>query len=782
LNLPAERIQELRNEAIACMALPDLRVAKEWDGWPTGSASLAFDGALERYARVDRHGNVTIRRVADDSQVRHISVGGGDRWLLFSPDGRYLAVGGYGAHQVWDLAEREPVKLLEQPGCGFAFSPDSRQFALGDANGAIVVCQLPSGRQIQRLEPGPRPCVLAFHPSEQVLAVAYQTSVQVRDLKTGKLLRNIPHARDPLPYTAWHPDGKSLATGAERVIYLWDMATGKEITRLEGTKSDQIRFTFTHRGALLASTSWDGMLRLWDPRTGKQLLSTTIIEYSGLHFSPDDRRLGSRVNGTRVQILEVAAGREYRTVVHDPILSRGFYERTAVSRDGRLLAAGLQDGFGLWDLPSGKPLAFVRQGWTPGVLFESDRSLLTYGVDGLMRWPACVDPAAPGLLRIGPPQMLSSVGAPGNVSCSPDGLVMATAGLNQGALILHADRLNRPIRLVHGDVWAVSVSPDGRLVATGCQHAAGVKVWDAATGKVVRVLHPQQSGCVVQFSPDGRWLATGSGDLCLWSVGSWQEELKINRASNIAFSPDSKLLAVDTGQGAIRLLEPETGREFACLEDPNQDRVVGLCFTPDGTQLIGCTKDSQSIHVWDLRAIRRQLADIGLDWEAPPFPPAKLKADNPAHAAPLQVEVTHPEPAADPLALNNQAWRLVTGPEKARDPARALVLIQAAIARRPGDPLFLNTLGVVQYRNGQYREAAATLEKSLAAGRGQHDAFDLFFLAMCHHHLGDAVKARDCHDRAMKWVQERKDLSPQHVEELKAFQAEAEALLKLPPV
>jgi hypothetical protein len=44
LNLPQERIQELRNEAIACLALPDLRVAKEWDGWPAGSASVAFDG------------------------------------------------------------------------------------------------------------------------------------------------------------------------------------------------------------------------------------------------------------------------------------------------------------------------------------------------------------------------------------------------------------------------------------------------------------------------------------------------------------------------------------------------------------------------------------------------------------------------------------------------------------------------------------------------------------------------------------------------------------------
>ncbi len=55
MHLPEKDFRELRSEVIACLALPDLRVAKEWDGWPSGSMTVDFDGALERYAAwIDR--------------------------------------------------------------------------------------------------------------------------------------------------------------------------------------------------------------------------------------------------------------------------------------------------------------------------------------------------------------------------------------------------------------------------------------------------------------------------------------------------------------------------------------------------------------------------------------------------------------------------------------------------------------------------------------------------------------------------------------------------------
>jgi uncharacterized protein HemY len=135
-------------------------------------------------------------------------------------------------------------------------------------------------------------------------------------------------------------------------------------------------------------------------------------------------------------------------------------------------------------------------------------------------------------------------------------------------------------------------------------------------------------------------------------------------------------------------------------------------------------------------------------------------------------------PKGDARALNNLAGHLVTGPVEQRDPARALELIRDALEQQPQNAHFLNTLGVVQYRNGQYAAAAATLEKSLRAGKGASEGFNLFFLAMCHAKLGAPAKAKDCFQRAVTWTGSKKDLAAHQVEELKAFRAEAEAVLR----
>jgi hypothetical protein len=257
------------------------------------------------------------------------------------------------------------------------------------------------------------------------------------------------------------------------------------------------------------------------------------------------------------------------------------------------------------------------------------------------------------------------------------------------------------------------------------------------------------------------------------------------------------MLAVPTGIG-FRLVETATGRTLATLDDPNLEPVVHPVFTPDGTRLIAHTNGKvKGVRVWDLRLIRRHLAEMGLDWAAPPFLPAAETGP----ARPLTVEVRTGLPAFtreeksrrniedyrtrheanrnDPAACNNLAWVLLTAPEPLRDVKAALSLAERAVKLAPKNAVFANTLGAAYYRAGRYREAADVLRPNLDRQADKYLAFELYFLAMSHHRLGETPRARDYFAWAVRWERTQSNLTPDEVEELKEFHAEAAAVLGL---
>src|SRR5262249_13836713 len=149
----------------------------------------------------------------------------------------------------------------------------------------------------------------------------------------------------------------------------------------------------------------------------------------------------------------------------------------------------------------------------------------------------------------------------------------------------------------------------------------------------------------VVFTPDGRWLVTGAAhEYRFWKVGSWERGPVLPRERSdtsvppLAFTRDGKILAVCISPRQVRLLDVATARELASLTAPDSQRVFHLCFSPDGGQL-AASCDNQAIQVWDLRELRRHLAGMGLDWDAPALAPAKQPGPDSPRAKPLQVHV-----------------------------------------------------------------------------------------------------------------------------------------------
>jgi hypothetical protein len=77
---------------------------------------------------------------------------------------------------------------------------------------------------------------------------------------------------------------------------------------------------------------------------------------------------------------------------------------------------------------------------------------------------------------------------------------------------------------------------------------------------------------------------------------------------------------------------------------PEPSQVWHAAFTPDGTRVIHSTVNEHLVCVWDLRALRRHLADLDLDWDTPPYPADPEPAGRYA-TPPLKVHIEGTAPA-----------------------------------------------------------------------------------------------------------------------------------------
>jgi WD40 repeat protein len=633
----------LRNEAVALLTLPDVRVARELpEGHPTGSGGLTFDPDFEHYARSDARGNISVRRAADDREVAPLPGFGTHAWLLkFSPDGRFLAAlyDRPSRQRVWEWGCARVVLEGEIAG-GIDFSPDSALASVAEREG-VALYGLPGGQLVKRLKVGP-PVKAGyggtFHPDGKLLAVASHDPdrVQVLDLDTGKVIRTLTATQ--LVSVAWQPGGTRLVLVSPEQMAVWDTRTWTRQVLLDAPDSNTTHACFSPRDDLLASTGWDATLRLWDPTAGRQLFALPGA-YVPPQFSRDGGRLAATVQGSTVRTWEVTAGREYRVLPTPREPANGTWE-AHFSPDGALLATTGAGGARVWDVAAGRDVADLPTGSCSGVVFAPDGgALFTRTADGLTRWPVR---AGAGALRVGPPERLARwpFSAHAETLVPADGGKLAANLRGEAAvLVLRPDDPAGAVRLTghKGSTNQLAVSPDGRWVAakTWWDVPDKLRVSDVRSGELVWTYPVNTPG---EFSPDSRWLATG-GDACrVWETGTWRLERTIPSPPGLgavtyaAFAPDGLALAVAHEGRVVRLVDARSGGELATLPAPDLPAVVRLRFSPDGGRL-ACVVDAVGVQLWDLRRLRARLAEVGLDWDLPAYPP------EPAPAPPLRVEV-----------------------------------------------------------------------------------------------------------------------------------------------
>jgi WD40 repeat protein len=168
------------------------------------------------------------------------------------------------------------------------------------------------------------------------------------------------------------------------------------------------------------------------------------------------------------------------------------------------------------------------------------------------------------------------------------------------------DNARAVLRGLDNRIGCVAISANGKWVAAGAQDGA-VRVWDTATGKLVRAVPALQDHVVrVAFSPDSRHLfaCTEGGALLSWEVIGDKAGTTRRIADSLsaaAFSPDSRQLAGCPYDGPARLWDVATGQVIAALPGSLQTSAACFAFAPDGRRLAYPTADL-AIHLWDLSA------------------------------------------------------------------------------------------------------------------------------------------------------------------------------------
>lgn len=163
----------------------------------------------------------------------------------------------------------------------------------------------------------------------------------------------------------------------------------------------------------------------------------------------------------------------------------------------------------------------------------------------------------------------------------------------------------------------IALSPDGRRAAILYQMRPTVELWDPRAGeRLGEFVGSKANPHCVDFSPDGRLLATGAGDelIRLWDVDTRQEVRRLRGhhlgVASVAFFPDGNRLASGGDDGGVRLwdLTPPTARE-----NPATNLAPPLVFSADGRQLAAGLRTG-GLGIWetDSRRLLRAWPDVEL--------------------------------------------------------------------------------------------------------------------------------------------------------------------------
>jgi len=335
---PDGKVAALVQEDRHRLRLWDLTTGQEQpqaNGHLGGVSALAFAADGQRIVSRGTDNSVRQWHTTTGKEQRQFELPDTARFVAYSPDGQLLAFGGTDRSiRLWDVAAGKEIRQLSLPGpesgqwvADLAFAPGGKLLAAQGTDESLCVWDVASGREVRRLaEPVVRnkvvaalsstsPC-LTFDPSGTLLSTTRSTKSDRDDepetqllfwsLAGGRIAQQTEKRPKNVTALAFAADGRSAAAGhADGIIYVWELATGKERSHFRGGHTV---LAFSPDGRLLAAGGEDHTIHIWDTARGKEL--GTLTGHRGmilaLRFTADGTKLVSGSEDTTALVWDLA--------------------------------------------------------------------------------------------------------------------------------------------------------------------------------------------------------------------------------------------------------------------------------------------------------------------------------------------------------------------------------------------------------------------------------------------------------------------------------------------
>ncbi len=607
---------ELRREALAALALPDLRFDRELS-IPADCTAAAVDPTFEQLA-IGR-GTNAIEIVSASKLQRIVTLPpAGDepaieaRWNF---DGRYLGVirkrqvaSASARVEFWHVASARPFSLPPASRWGaFAFHPGQPIVLADTGTNAVAVWNLENGSPVTHFAVTGSIHHLAFSPDGKAFLVQHRVErawfTSLHDASSGRAMRTVPSGW--IDAVAWDARDRWIAFAARNgEVHLHDRTTGD--TSLLGRHKNAARTAvFSPDGNFLFTGGAEQEILGWDLRTGQRAFEIGL-NGAQLQFHRDQPRCAI-LTETGLALYSLVHETPFRELNAD---LGGSLRHGAFSPDGRWLAVGGLARLGLWDLAGATPPTIVVEAEHATPYFSPDGTeLFAFWAPGHGRWRISPgrDPSSPP--RVAPlpaPQVKRYFS--GQFTSN-----LLVLGTSEGAFTVP-----------RSDVAGPGVTPRyignivGQVSPNGQWHAAlkgeTVLVSKLDPWAAVQSIEFDSHLLAHAFTPAGNELAVASRTgVTFFDTQQWARQRHmpalLQRHPQLIFTPDGRAfwLARDARHAALH-----DSRTF----EPLLHLPVGLtplALSPDGRQLVVAV-DMRDLQLWDLAKVREQLRDAGVDW------------------------------------------------------------------------------------------------------------------------------------------------------------------------